>query len=233
MESFIEWARGPLFRFAFIIMVLGLLRHWLMTVIGVRRAMHQAADKVLPYKAIYRATLSWLFPINKLKERPFYTLTSIIFHIGLILVPIFYAAHVLLWQRGLGVSWPYFPQLLADVLTITTIITAFMLFFARVFDPATRALSRFQDYTLPPLLAIPFLTGFLASHPAMSPFSYNSMILVHVLSANLVMFLVPFTKMSHAILVPSTQLVSEVGWHFPADAGERVAVVLQKENQPI
>ena len=29
------------------------------------------------------------------------------------------------------------------------------------------------------------------------------------------------------------QLVSEAGWHFPADAGEKVAEALGKENQPV
>ena len=43
----------------------------------------------------------------------------------------------------------------------------------------------------------------------------------------------PLTKLSHMILMPFTQLVSELAWHFPPDAGTRVAVTLGKENEPI
>jgi len=97
----------------------------------------------------------------------------------------------------------------------------------------SRALSRFQDYALPLFIAVPFLSGFLVMHPAWNPFSRDPALLVHVLSADLLMFLVPLTKLSHMILLPFTQLVSELAWHFPPDAGSRVAVTLGKENEPI
>jgi hypothetical protein len=35
------------------------------------------------------------------------------------------------------------------------------------------------------------------------------------------------------ILLPFTQFVSELAWHFPLDAGSRVGVTLGKENEPI
>jgi hypothetical protein len=34
-------------------------------------------------------------------------------------------------------------------------------------------------------------------------------------------------------LLPFTQLVSQLAWHFPQDAGTRVAVTLGKENEAI
>ena len=33
--------------------------------------------------------------------------------------------------------------------------------------------------------------------------------------------------------MPLTQLISEIGWHFPAESGKHVAVALAKENEPI
>ena len=44
---------------------------------------------------------------------------------------------------------------------------------------------------------------------------------------------VPLTKLSHMVLLPFTQLVSELAWHFPPDAGRRVAVALGKEHEPV
>jgi hypothetical protein len=94
-------------------------------------------------------------------------------------------------------------------------------------------LSRFQDYALPLVIAVPFATGFLVMHPAINPFAFQATLLVHVMSANVMFVLIPITKLSHAILIPGTQLVSEVAWHWPPDAGSKLAVTLGKENEPI
>ena len=70
-------------------------------------------------------------------------------------------------------------------------------------------------------------------HPTWNPFSYELALLVHIMSANVLLILIPLTKLSHMVLLPATQLVSELGWHFPPDAGRKVAVDLGKEGQPI
>ena len=70
-------------------------------------------------------------------------------------------------------------------------------------------------------------------HQSLNPFSYQATLLVHVLSANLIFVLMPITKLSHAVLLPSVQLVAEMGWHWPADAGTKVAVALHKEEEPV
>jgi hypothetical protein len=45
--------------------------------------------------------------------------------------------------------------------------------------------------------------------------------------------LIPLTKLTHAVLLPGVQLVAELGWHWPADAGSRLAVTLGKEGARI
>jgi hypothetical protein len=52
MESWLEWARGPMFIFAFSFMVLGLVRHLVLTVMQIVRTMQRAGDKHLDYKAL-------------------------------------------------------------------------------------------------------------------------------------------------------------------------------------
>ena len=76
MEFWIEWARGPGFTFACVFMLLGLLRHLLLTVWEVLRARRRAGDKSLPYLQICVATLRWLFPVDKWKSEPLFSLTS-------------------------------------------------------------------------------------------------------------------------------------------------------------
>lgn len=233
MENLLLWSRGPFFRFAFAIMVLGLLRHGVLVSASIIKAIMRASDRNIPYKTVLKATFSWLFPINKLQDEAFYSVTSILFHVGIVLVPLFYASHIILWERGIGLSWIALPRITADLLTLLTILTATVLFLVRIVDRDVRVLSRFQDFVLLPLIIIPFISGFFASHPVFSPINYDSLILIHVISADILMLLIPFTKMSHVILLPSTQLVSEVGWHFPGNIDERLTVALQKENEKI
>jgi nitrate reductase gamma subunit len=119
------------------------------------------------------------------------------------------------------------------VLTIVAIITAVALIIQRASARATRKLSRFQDYAIPLVVAAPFVTGFLVMHPAWNPFSHQASLFVHIMSGNLAFILMPLTKLSHAILLPSVQMVSEVGWHWPADGGSKVAAALHKEGEPV
>jgi len=233
MEAWLEWARGPLFRAAFVFMILGLIRHVVLTLWEVSAMMRRAGDKAFPFSRIAKATVAWLFPLGQLKNRWYYGVMTIVFHVAIILVPIFLLGHIALWQRGLGISWPGLPNRWADLLTIVAVVTAVGCVLQRTVARDTRALARFQDYALPLIIAVPFVTGFLVMHPAMNPFGYEATMLAHVLSANLVLVLIPITKLNHCVLLPTTQLVSELSWHFPPDAGEKVGVALQKENETI
>jgi hypothetical protein len=49
------------------------------------------------------------------------------------------------------------------------------------------------------LVALPFLTGLLAYHQI---FDYPTMIILHVLAAELLLVLIPFTWLSHLLLYP-------------------------------
>ncbi len=237
IEAQLAWARGPLFLLSISIMILGIARLIVLTGINLVRAIYRASDKKLPVKTLIAATLKWLFPfkqvINQSKNRIWYSVVSILFHVGLIMTPIFLGAHILLWKRGTGISWPGLPNSIADILAILTVVTGFVLIIGRVVNPFSRRLSRFQDFSLPPLLLIPFISGFLAMHPMFNPLPYHLMMLFHVLSGDLILILIPFTKMSHFILLPTSQLMSEVGWHFPADMGENVAITLHKETERV
>ena len=59
------------------------------------------------------------------------------------------------------------------------------------------------------------------------------MLLIHMLAGNLALILTPLTKIVHCVLYPLTQLLSEIGWHFPAESGRHVAIALAKENEPV
>ena len=66
MQAWIEFGRGPLFRLAFCLMVLGLLRVVVLTIVGIAEAYRRNSDKIVPWKVIARQTLGWLVPVRRL-----------------------------------------------------------------------------------------------------------------------------------------------------------------------
>jgi nitrate reductase gamma subunit len=227
VEGWIEFGRGPLFRLSFSLMILGLLRILILIAIGIGEAYRRSSDRIVPWKEIGRQTLGWLVPIGRLgRQRPAYSLASFLFHTGLILTPLFLAAHVLLWRDSVGIAWRPLPQRVADYLTLLTIAAGLGLFFGRALNRGARALSRFQDYLWPLLLVTPFVTGYICSNAAIGPKAYQRAMLLHVWSADLIMVMIPFTKIAHCVLAPLSQLVTAVSWKFVPGAGDRVAATL-------
>jgi nitrate reductase gamma subunit len=233
MDSWIELARGPLFRVSLAILVLGLAYRFIVALVQIVQVWRSAGDRRVPTKAVARATLSWIFPRRLLRARPLYSVASLLFHVGIILVPLFLLGHVALLSGWLPAGWPTLGPLAADVLTILCIVALGGLLVGRLASRTARALSKPQDVLILAVLFLLMLFGLFASHPGWSPFDARAMVLLHMLAGNLVLILTPTTKIAHCVLYPLTQLIFELGWHFPAESGRHVAVALAKENEPV
>jgi len=214
-------------------MVLGLLRIVINTLLGVKEAYQRNPDKVVSWKEILRQTLGWLIPVGRLwKQRPIYSAISFLFHVGMIITPIFLASHILLWRNAVGFGWPALPLRVANWLALLVISTGAGIFLGRALHPGARKLSKFQDYLWPLLIMTPFVTGYIASNAVISPRTYQEMMLVHIYSGDLILLMIPFTKLAHCVLAPLSQLVTGIAWKFPAGAGDRVAETLGFADRP-
>ncbi len=234
MDTLIELGRGPLFRFAVALAVLGLLRLAFLSLWGMRQVLRRAGDKRFALGPVIQRTFVHLNPVRYFTgNRGPYSILSTLFHVGLILVPIFFAGHVRLWQRGLGIGWPALSMSAADALTILTLATGVLLLVGRAWFVGSREMSRPQDWLLPPLIAFEFLSGYLLAHPASNPFDLQLVTLVHVGVGDLLLLVTPFTKIAHCAMLPFSQLVSEMAWKFVPGAGRDVTKTLGKEGQPI
>jgi nitrate reductase gamma subunit len=234
MHALIDFGRGSLFRFAAAIALLGLLRHAALSLWGLYQVRRHAGDKRLALGTILARTVTTLNPLRYfVGQRWLYSILSTAFHVGLILVPIFFLGHVRLWRRGLGFGWPALPLGVADVLTWVTVATGVLLVVARAAASTSRALSRRQDWLLPPLIALEFLSGWLLAHPRSNPFALDTVMLLHVYTGDLLLLVTPFTKIAHCALLPFSQLAAELAWRFVPGAGNDVAKTLGKEGQPI
>ena len=232
MQAWLDFATGTLFVITFTFMVAGLGRLVLLQTIQVRRCVKRLAhNSDFAVGKNIKKIAEWLLPIGHVyRSQLFLSLTSIVFHTGLLLVPFLLADHIALWHGILGFGWPGLPHLVADGLTLLTIVAAVILLAWRLLQAGARNLSSPMDYFLLFALVVPFASGFMARHPAVNPLAYNTMFLIHVLSAELVFILIPTTKLAHCVLFPFVRFSSEIFWKMPSGAGEKVARELHGED---
>jgi nitrate reductase gamma subunit len=235
VESLIDVASGPWLRFALIVMALGLARVLLLQAAELALAWRRAGDQVVAWPLVLKRTLAWTTPVKPMRRRDriVYNLASIVFHAGVLIVPLFFLGHVALWERSIGIAWPALPGAAADALSLAAAAALVLLIAARAAIPAPRRLSRTQDWVLPALCLLVFLTGLASAHPTWSPIAARTAYLVHLLSAELLLVLVPFSKLQHVILFWTSQASTELGWRFSAGAGERVRLRLGRQEHGV
>ena len=233
LDALIDFARGPLLAFSLLWMAVGLLRALLQQAWEIGWSWRRAGDMYVPWGIVLRRNLAWLLPWRYLRseERFAYNFTSFVFHVGIIVVPVFLAGHVVLWRRELGLGWPALPPLVADVLTVLTIVAALGLLVGRAASRAARTMSKLQDWLLPALCILPMATGWLLAHPEWAAWDGRLSWLLHLLSAELLLVLVPVSKLTHIVLFWVSQSSTELGWRFPPGFGHRVRASLGKEGQ--
>lgn len=204
MEQFLKdpsiytLVRGPLVWFAFIVFFAGMFyRVWKIIQLAKKERV------IYPYlslKYTIRSFIHWLIPYGSISMRkhPWFTIITFVFHICLIFTPIFLTAHIELWYESWKISWWNMPQDLADAMTIIVIVCVILLLIRRIVQPDVRFLSGKGDYLALIIVLLPFLTGFLASYELL--LEYKIMLVIHFISGEIMLILIPFTRLNHMFL---------------------------------
>jgi nitrate reductase gamma subunit len=121
---------------------------------------------------------------------------STIFHLGLVLVPLFLLGHNELISLALGVSLPSLAESTSDALTCGVLLCCAFFLFRRIFLRQVRSITTLSDFLVLALATVPFLSGFLAFHQ-IGP--YRTTMIVHMLSGELMLIAIPFSKLTHMI----------------------------------
>ena len=198
MYKFYEILTGPGLWLAFIVFIGGLILR-----LTYLFALSREKDKVF-YNHMslgwgLRSIGHWLIPLGSasMRNQPVFSVVFSIFHICLLGVPLFLSAHNILWDEAFGISLWSMPDRWADALTIVIMGTVAFLFIRRLARPEVRIITGFWDYFLLVLTLLPFLTGYLAYHQ-WGP--YKIMLIFHVLSAEILLIVIPFSKLAHVFL---------------------------------
>ncbi|MGB5716381.1 MAG: hypothetical protein WBN81_04720 [Gammaproteobacteria bacterium] len=194
--EFLLWVRGPAFQVATIIFLLGVVVRILeILVLGRKPDLAEARGSAVA--GGLRTLITRSFAERATLQRTAFTeVTGWIFHIGIFVILLLFAPHILLFEEVFGVSWPALPTTVIDATTIVTIIALLAVLIHRIANPVMRFLSRFQDYLVWLVTILPLVTGYMAFHRVgLTP---TMLIALHILSVELLMVTFPFTKLMHA-----------------------------------
>jgi len=187
--------RGPLVWMAFLVFFAA-------SIYKIRRMYIMAKNEkvVLPGikgKAAWKSILHWIVPFGSRNWRMRWpvTITTFVFHIGLVFTPIFLLAHNILWNESWGISWWSLPENVADIMTLLVIVTSVVFFLRRIFAPDVRFVTSSDDFLILGISFFPFFTGFLAYHEWLLP--YKTMVILHMLFGEAMLIAIPFTRLAH------------------------------------
>ena len=203
MNAFIDFIMGPMVWISFSIFILGVLFRFYQW-IRLTRERERFIFTHFSFTYGFRSVLAWLIPFFPKSTRihpVFYTI-SYLFHLLIFLVPIFLLAHVTLLEESMQWSWITLSDPLADGLTLFIIGALIFFSLRRLLVPEVKFLTRASDFLFIGLVALPFVTGFLASQQV---FAYQWMTILHILSGELMIILIPFTRFSHMLAAPFTR----------------------------
>lgn len=201
--DFYSFAEGPLLWIALLTFIIGSILR-----ISMLYFVSRKTDKIIyahfSWKYVLATYARWLLPLNKdVAKNPVFIPLVYIFHLCLIVVPIWLSGHITLWEESrFEWSWTPIPDGVADWMTLVFLGIAIFFLLRRIFSADIRLLSTFSDYFLLVVTALPFATGYFVTHGTLDSIAFlgNNMQLIHMLCGELMLILIPFTKLSHAFL---------------------------------
>jgi len=210
--TLLEFARGPGLQWSVAIFLLGLL--WrLVGIFFLRtRADLSAPRNPAKWKGLRLIALrSW--PRKEFLEgTAFGEVMGYAFHLGFLVTLFFYVPHLLFLEdifEGLigtdfegifGFRWPALPTAAITFLAAVSVAALLAVLVHRLTNPVKRLISNFDDYFSWMLTVAPLATGLLAYAHA-GGIRYETLLGVHILSAEALLVWFPFGKLIHAFTI--------------------------------
>ena len=207
------WARGPGFNLAVSIMLIGIvIRLFEIFMLGRAPTLYEQKGEQMA------SGVQRIFRLFKLHHSGNNTtwyagIASYVFHIGFIVIGLFYIPHIMIANKVWGLSWPGLPSPIIDALAVISMIALLVKLIIRLTDAVQIKISNFEDYLVWLLTFLPFLTGYMAFHRM--GLTYQGLLATHILSVELLMAVLPFSKLVHSVTI----FISR--WYNGAIAGSK------------
>jgi nitrate reductase gamma subunit len=203
MHDVYSFLTGPMVWIAFIVFIGGSL-YRLIQLFALANNKEKFIFSYMSWKYGLRSILRWITPFatTNMRRHPAMTIVTFAFHICLLLTPVFLLSHIVLWDEAWNISWWALPDGTADVMTLIVVGGCVFFLVRRLKLPEVRFLTSVSDYVILAIVALPFITGFVAYHQW---FNYPFFMMLHVLSGEIMLMAIPFTRLSHMLFSPLTR----------------------------
>ncbi|MFH2045308.1 MAG: sulfate respiration complex protein HmcE [Pseudomonadota bacterium] len=197
-----EFLTGPMFWLSLCICLIGMIVRFVLYFKGLSWQLERVAYKAYPvqgFKGALKSIFKWLIPFGThgWRKQPFMTVIFFGFHIGAVLIPLFLLAHNVFLKEKIGISFITLNPAIADILSWSVIVCAFLLILRRISLPEVRILTTAYDYFILLLSIAPFATGLIARYQIGD---YSFWLTTHILCGEALLIAIPFTKLSHIVL---------------------------------
>jgi hypothetical protein len=203
----LEFARGPVLAASIGVFVLGIA--WRLYGIyrrPVKRDYSEPRTSTLRASAL-SAIVSRMWHHRTFRDATIVgTLNAYGYHIGLAIVFFGFAPHIGFIRRLIGLKWPAVPGWLFVVAVALVFVGLLYALMVRLTSLVLRLLSNFDDYASWVVTMLPMVTGMAVLSLALdSPYpsapAYPVPVAIHLLSVELLLVFLPFSKLAHAFLV--------------------------------
>ncbi len=203
MHQVYNFVSGPLVWAAFFFFIGGSL----FRLIDMLRLVNQKEKWIFSYmswKYSLRSIFHWLTPFAtvNMRKHPVMTLVTFVFHLCLLITPVFLMAHIILWEEAWSLSWFALPNRLADVMAFLVVGGCVFFLIRRLKMPEVQYVTSASDYVILAIVAAPFITGLMVYHQW---FNYPVMMILHIVSGEVMLVAIPFTRLSHMLFSPLTR----------------------------
>ncbi len=193
------FARGSALNWALMLCAAGIVLR-LFEIFGLGRKPDVARPRTdTPGSGLRTVFTRSLPPQGMLKRDPITYIGGYVFHLGLLIVIFFLASHIEFFRSMTGLVWPNLPTPLVDASAVAAIVALGVLLAHRLNNPVKRLLSGIEDYVAWAATLLPLLTGYMAYHHLFVEFTL--MLALHLFSVELMLVLLPFTKLFHTFSV--------------------------------
>jgi len=210
---------GPLFYISFGVCIIGMIVRFYQYFNGLSWQLDRVAYKKYPamgFKGALRSISKWLIPYGTYgwRKQPVMATAFFGFHIGAVCIPLFLAGHTVFLKEKLGFSLPFMGSCAADIISWVAIVSLGFMVLRRLVLPEVRIMTDKKDWGVLFLSFAPFITGLLARYQIGD---YGFWLNMHILSGELVLLAIPFTKLSHVFLFFASR--AQLGMDFGIKRG--------------
>lgn len=210
---------GPVFYFSLGVCIIGMIVRFVLYFRGLSWQLDRVAYKAYPgmgLKGAVRSIYKWLIPYGTYswRSQPVMTLAFFGFHIGAVCIPLFLVGHNVFLKEKLGFSLFTISTCTADIITWIAVVSLLFLALRRLVLPEVRILTDRKDWGVLIISILPFITGLLARYQVGD---YAFWLNMHILTGEIVLLAIPFTKLSHVFLFFASR--AQLGMDFGIKRG--------------